>query len=229
MKKTCILLALPLTIQACLSRPIHAQRLERTGSNKATATNLEDRVRKQGLDNGSVIVWAAKGCDVCEGFLNSIALENGARPFIERAYGTFVAAQVSPLRAGDSLVVALAVSANQEGSVGDPTENVTIEVAGSDIVLHSLPYADLAASAQQKEKRLPPGNVAVKKGEYCTFRSSLPRLWEPSSESNAPSYSIAECSSTIRFRVVIGFLTRKFALDKVGGFLCLRRGGNKAA
>ncbi|MFI5094767.1 MAG: hypothetical protein ACHQIK_15105 [Candidatus Acidiferrales bacterium] len=138
-----------------------------TDLNKSTAANA---VQQQTLKGDSVIVWAPKGCDVCEGFLDRVDLPNSNRPFIERAYGAFFATQVCPMREGDSLVVAVsvsvAVSANQEASVGDLTENVTVEVAGSDMILHSLPYADPAASTQLKEKRLLPGNVTVKQGEY---------------------------------------------------------------
>ncbi len=113
----------------------------------------------------SVVVWTPEGCGVCQGFRDP-APPNSDRPFIERAWGTFVATQVSPMREGNSLVVAVAVSVNRELSIGDLTENVTVEVAGSDIVLHSLPYADPAASAEEKEKRQLPGNVTVKQGEY---------------------------------------------------------------
>ena len=37
MKRTCVLLVLPLSIQPCLSCSVHAQGPEGTGSNKATA------------------------------------------------------------------------------------------------------------------------------------------------------------------------------------------------
>ncbi len=114
MKRTCLLLVWPLAIQACLSCAIHAQGPQGTGSIKATAANLENPVRKQGLENGSVIVWAPSGCNVCEGFRDRVVLPNGERPFIERAYGTSVAAEISPMREGDSLVVAVAVSADRE-------------------------------------------------------------------------------------------------------------------
>jgi hypothetical protein len=114
----------------------------------------------------SVIVWVPEGCDACKSNRGPVDFANGVPMSMEVAYGTAIAAEVGLTHEGDSLVVAIAVSVNREASIGDLTENVTIEVAGSDIVLRSLPYADPAAGAQEKEKRLTSGNLTVKQGEY---------------------------------------------------------------
>jgi len=120
--------------------------------------------------HSSVMVWTPSGCNACQSFLGPVMFANGDRLFVEELDSTDIWAYVDLVREGNSFVagitVAVAAHANRGMTIGNLTENVTIEVNDSDMVLHPLPYADPVAGPDEREKRFNPSTIMLNPGEH---------------------------------------------------------------